>query len=216
MAWSSPQMYTCSMSGLDRPTGARTRLPARQAGAFTIEFTLLVLLFFMFLFGVIELSRAMYVWNTLPEVTRRAASAAASANFLSAGSMNLIREQAVFRDSPGVLLAGAPVTDEHVRIDYLALVRNADGSLQLTPIDKSMLPTSTANNRVNCMSNPNGTNCVRFVRARICEPGPADACGAVTYQPIVPLITFSLPLPTSPAVVQAGSLGYSPGMALTP
>lgn len=49
---------------------------SRQRGFTTVEFALVGGLFFMLLFGVMEVGRAMYVWNTLVEATRRAARVA--------------------------------------------------------------------------------------------------------------------------------------------
>ena len=46
----------------------------RQRGVAAVEFALGSLLFFTFVFGVIELARALYVYSTMVEVTRRAAA----------------------------------------------------------------------------------------------------------------------------------------------
>ncbi len=48
-----------------------------QRGTTTVEFAIVGALFFLLLFGVIEMGRAMFVWNGLTEVTRRAARIAA-------------------------------------------------------------------------------------------------------------------------------------------
>jgi Flp pilus assembly protein TadG len=48
-----------------------------QRGAAMVEFALIALLFFMLLFGIIEFARAMFVYNTLVEATRRGARVAA-------------------------------------------------------------------------------------------------------------------------------------------
>jgi Flp pilus assembly protein TadG len=49
----------------------------RQAGSALAEMAIVIGLFLMVLFGVIEIARALYVWNTLTEVTRRGARVAA-------------------------------------------------------------------------------------------------------------------------------------------
>ena len=49
----------------------------RQKGATTVEFAFVGALFFIVLFGVIEVGRALFVWNTLTEATRRGARVAA-------------------------------------------------------------------------------------------------------------------------------------------
>lgn len=198
----------------------RRQRPQRgaQAGAFVIELALVILAFFTFMFCAIEVARVMYMWNTLQEVTRRAASAAASTSFSDVTAMNTLRQQAVFRSSPGTLVAGDPVTDAHVRIDYMALPRAADGTMTLSAIAPADLPTSPTRNHIACMANPNATNCIRFVRVRICAPGAdPSVCDSIEYVPMLPLISFSsLRLPPSTTIMMAESLGYESGQALGP
>jgi hypothetical protein len=49
----------------------------RQKGLATVEFALIGLLLMTLLFGIMELSRAFFVWNALTEATRRGARVAA-------------------------------------------------------------------------------------------------------------------------------------------
>lgn len=49
----------------------------RQQGLTTVEFAIIGAVFFVVLFGVIEMGRALFVVNTLTEVTRRGARMAA-------------------------------------------------------------------------------------------------------------------------------------------
>jgi hypothetical protein len=49
----------------------------RQRGTTTIEFAIVGGLFFLALFGVAEIARAIYTWNALTEATRRGARVAA-------------------------------------------------------------------------------------------------------------------------------------------
>jgi hypothetical protein len=49
----------------------------RQKGLYIVEFALVAGLFFVLLFGAIEFARALFVWNTLTEATRRGARLAA-------------------------------------------------------------------------------------------------------------------------------------------
>ncbi|CDG85698.1 TadE family protein [Janthinobacterium agaricidamnosum] len=192
----------------------------RQGGVAAVEFALVALVFFLFLFAMMEVARAVYLWNTVQEITRRAARAAAVANFADAGAMQRLRQQAVFRDSPGRLVMGGAITDSYVRIDYLSL---PGGAAQ--PVPLGALPGCPARNLVNCINDPNGASCIRFVRASLCLPdgpggpnGAAGACRPVPYQPIVPMVGMLFPagvsLPTGATVAVAESLGYRPGMAL--
>lgn len=194
-------------------TAAHRRLPAAR-GATVAEFALCVTIFLGVMFFVLEVARALYLWNTLQEVTRRAAHGAAISDFSSPAAMNGVRQSAILRDSTGLLLLGTPVSDAHVRIDYLALTRNADGSLAPTLILPASMPACPAQARVNCMTNPNGANCIRLVRARICAP--ETDCGAVAYQPLFPMASLNLTLPQALTLAKAESLGFQPGSTLCP
>lgn len=50
---------------------------ASQSGTTTVEFAIVATVLFTLLFGVIEVGRALFVWNTLEEATRRGARVAA-------------------------------------------------------------------------------------------------------------------------------------------
>lgn len=193
---------------------ARARPMASARGATVAEFALCVVVFMGVMFFVLEVARAFYLWNTLQEATRRAAHAAAVSDFSNADTMNSVRQAAILRDSAGALLLGSPVTDAHLRIDYLALTRNADGSLAETPIPPAGMPACPAQARVNCALNPHGANCIRLVRARICAPG--TDCGAIAYQPLFPMTALNLTLPQASTLAKAESLGYQPGGTLCP
>lgn len=190
---------------------------AGQRGGFIVEFALLILLFFTLVFGIIELARIQYLWNTLQEVTRSAASMAAVTKFNDAAAKAALRQKAIFRDSAGGLMFGSPVTDEHLRIDYLAVTKDSSGGLSLTPIADSALPSCIAANRAICGGDPYNASCVRYVRVRICDPADSSSCSAVQYKPLTSLlpITF-LSLPTSTTIVRTESLGYSPSAAQCP
>ena len=48
----------------------RLRRAARDAGSVTVDFALVSIIFFTLLFGMMEMSRLMFYWNTAAEVTR--------------------------------------------------------------------------------------------------------------------------------------------------
>src|SRR4051812_15383650 len=79
----------CAMSAIN--TSRSGRGARREGGVYAVEFSLVALIFFVFVFGTIELSRAMYLFNTLQEVTRRAAAAAAVASPNDSGRRQQIR-----------------------------------------------------------------------------------------------------------------------------
>jgi hypothetical protein len=180
----------------------------KQAGSVAVEFSLVAILFFTVVFATLELARVEYLLNTLEEVTRRAAAAAAHVDYTDATEMKKVQENAVFRNSPGPLALGDPVAADNVRIDYLS-VSKATWDLQ----HMSTLPASPARNRSNCMTDPHGDNCIRFVRARVCESmDDAGSCAPMSYQMVFPFFDLSrMKLPSAETIVPAGSLGATPG-----
>lgn len=192
------------MLAISRPDSARRH--ARQRGVAAVEFALVAMIFFLLTFGIVELARALYICNTLQEVTRRAAALAANADFNSASALNNVRQQAIFRNSPGLLLFADPISDEHIKIDYLSIPAGAT-----KPEEMGALPASPEHNREICMADANCGECIRLVRVRICLPGSSD-CDAVPYKTLVSIIPLPFPLPMSTTVVTAETLGLQPGL----
>lgn len=179
-----------------------------QRGVAAVEFGLVAIIFFLLFFGIVEVSRAMFVLNTLQEVTRRAAALAVNTDFSNGPAMQRVRERAIFRDSPGILLLSDPVSDRHIRIDYL---RIPSGNTSM-PVPIGAMPDSPRTNRINCTSSPYATNCIRLVRVRVCQPGgDSERCDPVPYRSLVTLIPFTFPLPLSTTVATAETLGMPPG-----
>lgn len=200
------------MQAIKKPFRLRSN-PAREQGAAAIEFALVAVTFFILVFGVIELARLMYVCNTLQEVTRRAAALAANANFSDTAAMQHVREQAVLRTSPGPLMFAEPVTDAHIKIDYMWIKRNGS-SMTMEEISSSSLPASPAVNYANCLRDPNSEGCIRLVRVRVCQPEAGGACTRVPYQPLTSLIPLPMTfLPISLTIVNAETLGLPAGVA---
>lgn len=192
-------------------SSAPWRTRSSQSGTAAVEVALLMGIFLVFVFGVIELARVMYVYNTLQEVTRRVARASVHVDFQDNAALSRIRQRAIFRDSPGELVLAAPVSDRHIRIDYLSLTRKEDGSMTMTPIAESSLPSCPALNRQICMADPNSPSCIRFVRARICDPENPNGCDPVQFKTIFPLVALPLNLPKATTIATAESLGFLPG-----
>lgn len=199
---------------------ASHRLPlpsrTRAAGVYSVEFAMVFIVFFSVIFFIIEVARFMYVVNTLQEVTRRAASAAANVDFRDQAAKDRMRQRAVFRNSPGSLVLGEPITDAHIRVDYLALVRSGTGSLTLTPIGSGATPNCPGRNRLTCLADPNSPSCIRFVRVRVCATDDASECQKVRYTPIMPLVALPLDLPRATTIATAETLGFRPGMTPCP
>ena len=187
-----------------RPRWMRTE---RQKGATAVEFALLAVLFFTLVFGILEIARLIYLFNTLQEVTRRAAALAINSPF-DADSQRSIRERAMLTDTRGRLVLGAPVTPAHLQLEYLSLARTNAGTLATPRVIN--LPADPAANRVNCLIDPYGANCIRFVRVRVCQPGGEGDCDPVPYQMLFPFIDLSdLTLPRSETILPAQSLGFT-------
>jgi Flp pilus assembly protein TadG len=182
----------------------------KQRGVAAVEFALVMLPLFLVLFGVIEIARAMYICNTLQEVTRRAAALAANADFSSTTAMQKVREQAVFRDSPGFLVFAEPITEAHVKIEYMWIERSGT-TLTKTVIPAGALPASPAANYAKCLTNPYCEGCIRLVRVRVCEPTNDANCTPVTYQSLTSLVRLPFHLPFSTTIVNAETLGVPAG-----
>ena len=183
----------------------------RQRGTFIVEFALCVGVFLLMVLSIIEVSRALYMWNTLQEVTRRAARAATTTDFTDLAAMDKLRRDAMFSDGSGRLAFGAPMTDQHILVDYLSLQNSGTNSTQV-PIPSGSLPGCPARNRLTCTADSNSPNCIRFVRVRVCAPG--TNCAPVAHQTLVSLIDLPMNLPTSTTIMRAESLGYKPGMPM--
>lgn len=189
---------------------------APQRGGFIVEFAVIVPILLTFLFGIVEIARIMYIYNTLQDATRRAAFAASVTDYRQAAAMDLLRQRAIFRETPGELLLGAPVTDAHLRVDYLALVRGGNNALSMAPIAPALMPSCPARNRVTCTADPNDARCIHFVRVRVCDPSDTGACKPVYYRPLFGLFPDTARLPVSTTIVNAATLGYTPGLAPCP
>jgi Flp pilus assembly pilin Flp len=185
---------------------------ADESGVAAVEFALVAIIFFLLVFGIIEFSRAMYMFNTLSEVTRHAARAAASISFTDTEALDLARKRAVIDEARGVLPLGSPITYQNIRIEYLYLPKNA---ISLQVISAVNMPNSSEKNRVNCMNDPNSQSCIRAIQARICrETADTGDCTATTFKSIIPLVDLSLKLPRSLTIVNAETLGYKPAGTL--
>lgn len=189
--------------------GPRSKMRKRQAGVAAVEFALLAVTFFTIVFSIIEVARAVYLFNTLQEVTRRAAADAANSAFDPASQAE-VRRRALFRNAQGNLILGFPVTPDHLKIDYLSVSGDPNAGT-LTTQRVSTLPACPAANVINCMSDPYGASCIRLVQVRVCQPEDGGDCTPVPYQAALPLIDLSaVTLPRATTIVPAQTLGSTP------
>lgn len=168
------------------------KTPKRQQGAAAVEFALVALIFFTLLLGIMEFGRFLYLYNTVQEVTRRAAREA-TVSCTDNATLNEIRRKAVFGTGavPAMLPAGAEITDTVISIDYLKADRTAISGQP---------PTDCPNTNIEiCLADPNDNKCISFVRVSI---------SGVQYMPMIGLFSFlTIPIPTSTVVMPAESLG---------
>ena len=194
------------------PLHNKSRAPRRQAGVFLVELSFTLMIFLIMVFTIIEVSRALYLWNTLQEVTRRAARAAAVTNFKDEIAMNQLKREAIFDSQSGKLAFGKPITSKNITIDYIALKDEPGGGLTQVPIPAGSLPGCPVRNRVLCTADAGNASCIRFVRARICQED--TNCTQVPYPSLIPALSLPMNLPFSTTLVKAQSMGYVPGMAI--
>jgi hypothetical protein len=93
------------------------KITYRQRGAHTVEFAIVGSIFFLMLFGVIEVGRLLYAMQVLDEASRRAARVAT----VCPVNDEKIKHVAVFNepDVAGASPVLSGLTDQHVHIDYL-------------------------------------------------------------------------------------------------
>lgn len=172
----------------------RRKFKAKQRGASAVEFGIIAMLFFTLFFGILEFGRFFYLFNTVQEVTRCAARAAVVKWKDNWGG---IPQQCLF--DADELIVGWEIKKANVHLRALNL---AGGEAA---------PASISENISNCVTDPAGTNCIRFVEARVvkeCEDESGD-CQLIQYQPMFGLIPLSVNIPGSTVTMPAESLGYA-------
>lgn len=159
------------------------RLPLQQQGAAAVEFALVAIVFFTLLLGIIEFGRLFYVWNSVQEVTRRAARESV-VRWVDQSAT--IKSLALFDGSS--LPAGAEVAASNIRIEYL----DVNGAVLTS------LPSDPGANIAACLGNT--PTCIASVRVSI--------TGA-SYAPMMGLFTFlAIPIPASTVTMPAESMGF--------
>lgn len=179
------------------------RIRARQQGASAVEFGIIAVIFFTLFFGIVELGRYFYLYNTVQEVTRCAARKAVvqwSTDWAG------IKRECVFQPGSAgtvALPAGWEITNETVSLRFLH-------ALPDTP-PTSPVPGSAVENMGVCL-NPEATNCIRYVEAKLWCDKNSDYCQShmVKYQPFSPFVWIPLvpSLPNSTVFMPVESLGY--------
>ena len=157
----------------------------RTRGVATVEFALVCMIFFTLVFGSLEFARLMFVYNSIQEVTRRAAREM---------TVRWIDEEATVKTlalfGGAALPAGAEVTASSINIEYLS----ADGSVV------TAFPSSPGDNLSACGDAGRTASCIYSVRVSI---------NNIQYAPMVSLFSFlNLTLPNSSVTMHAESMGF--------
>lgn len=195
-----------------KPEAIRQQGCRRQGGAAAVEFALVVVIFLVLLLGIVELGRFLYLFNSVQEVTRRAAREAV-VSCTDSATQTGIKSRAVFGDGTSgmVLPAGNEVADARVVIDYL--------DKNLASIDYAIACPSPYNgNILKCEAD--ASDCIKFVRVRVCDYKNQNQCNPVKYVPMIGLfvpngltgmgyINLGIDIPGSTVIMPAESLGYT-------
>lgn len=183
------------------------QIALRENGTTAVEFAIVAMVFFLIMFGIAEFGRLLYVWNTVQEVTRRAAREAV---VRTADDKSMIARMAVFHDETGSgsvkLPAGLEISNAEVRLNYLRVDLTAPSPM---PVDAAGR-FDPAKNLAACNSaDPvELQSCVRFVEACLATN---DTCtGSVRYAPMIGLFSFlAINIPVSRVLMPAESLGFN-------
>jgi len=177
----------------------------RQRGAAAVEFALVAALFFTLLLGIVEFGRFLYLYDTVQEVTRRAAREAVVRDFTTT-EQGKIQRAAVLQDETSTgtvsLTAGGEITNLVVNIEYL------NGSYA----SASPMPTDPADNIAACADSSRVNSCIRYVRVCVRQSaGSCDISNPVRYSPMAGWFSFlGVEMPVSTVTMPAESLGYIP------
>ena len=157
----------------------------RARGVATVEFALVCMIFFTLIFGTLEFARMLYVYNTLQEVTRRAAREM-TVRWIDQEAA--VKTLALFGEA--TLPAGAEITASSINIEYL----NANGNVVTS------FPSNPGDNLSACGDAARTANCIYSVRVSI---------NAGNYIPMLSIFSFlGLALPSSSVTMHAESMGF--------
>lgn len=178
-----------------------------QRGVTAIEVALTLPVFLAFLFGIMEVARAMYLWNTIPEIGRSYARMLATTDFNDGAALAAARTRAAFGRADGAFPLSGAINGGHFQYRYL----RADGATPVNP-----MPECPPQNAINCNRDPEGASCIRFIEVRLCQPGGGGECSRVPYEPLLPTILpgvalETLSLPTFSTLVPADTFGHLAG-----
>lgn len=171
--------------------GRSERAARCQRGVAAVEFAVVAILLFTLILGGMEFGRIFYVFNTVQEVTRKAAREAV---VRWADQQTTVKQMALFGGT--VLPAGGEVTSAYLVIEYVNTPTGADISPR---------PADPGANIQECLAG--ATDCIKYVRVKVVNSDGTP----VIYRPTWGFPSFlSIPIPFSTVVMPVESLGYRP------
>ncbi|WP_426338732.1 TadE/TadG family type IV pilus assembly protein [Pseudoduganella sp. S-14] len=166
----------------------------RQRGVAIVEFAIIASLLLAFIYAIFEFGRMMYVYNTMQEISRRAARAA-TVRWISSSDIAAIKSTALFGAS--VLPGGPEIRDSNIFIRYLR--SNGVDEVSSPPID-------AGDNLSACNDALRTSECIMYVEVSVKN---------VEYKPLIfkaGAVTATRPtnaMPQATTVVYAESLGFT-------
>ena len=154
-------------------------MKTRQKGTTTVEFAIVGGLFFLILFGIVEIGRALFVWNGLADISRRAARIAAVCPPKNQAITRVAIYNAATDGSDSSVISGLNPAD--VKLSYF----NSDMIPVLSP------------------ETPTGFSSVRYVQASI----DGYTHQLLIPQLLIPTMNMTLTPPDFATTVPAESLG---------
>lgn len=128
--------------------GLHASIRARQSGAAAVEFALVSTLFFMILFGAIEMGRLLWTWNAAAEATRLGARMAVVCNVNEANIVTRMRERLPALQASNVSLEYVPngcsdANCQYVRVSlagytHQAIIPFAPLSIDIPPFQTTL------------------------------------------------------------------------------
>jgi hypothetical protein len=168
--------------------------PAAQRGAAAVECAIVGMAFITLLFALLDITRAVYMWSMLSNVTRMVARAAIVTAPTTAALKPAV-VKAIVAGADGKSTAfGVDVTVDTIQVKFLTFDFNPIG----TP------PASGNANIASCTANPAGAACARFVQVQVCKAG--TDCSRLEFKPALPFLPTIL-VPTFLTILPVQSLG---------
>jgi Flp pilus assembly protein TadG len=106
----------------------------RQAGAAAIEFALVLLLFLMFLLGILDFSRMLFTWNAANEATRAGARYAVVCDDTNNAATVLSKMQVMLPQIQNINLAWTPVGCTHATCEGVTVTIQSLNFRWISPI----------------------------------------------------------------------------------